>query len=317
MQVKAIIIEKFGGLEELKLSNVPKPVPAENEVLIRTAYSAVNPVDWKIREGYLADMFPHKFPLILGWDVAGTVDSIGAAVTQFKPGDRVFAYARKPEVQGGTYAEYVTLNAQVVAIIPDAMTMEQAATVPLVGLTAFQSLYDVTKIKKGMSVLVHAGAGGVGGFAIQFAKLAGAKVITTTSRKNISYVKSLGADQIVDYTTEDFQKVLQHDFAEGVDVVFDTIGGEALARSYSVIKKGGSLVSIVQGPDAAHAEAGNFTASFHFVNGNAVQLAEIGKLISAGEVKTPETLILPLEDVKKAHALSRSARTRGKILLKI
>ncbi|MSQ77514.1 MAG: NADP-dependent oxidoreductase [Nitrospiraceae bacterium] len=175
--MKAITIEKFGGPEVLKMNTVPTPIPLDNEVRIKISYAAINPVDWKIREGHLADMIPHHFPLILGWDLAGVIDSVGRNVKLFKVGDKVYSYARKPEVQWGTYAEYITLDESMVSLIPKSLTEEQSATIPLVGLTAWQALHDFSQIKEGMTVLVLGGAGGVGGFAIQFAKAAGATTL--------------------------------------------------------------------------------------------------------------------------------------------
>ncbi|MBK7960201.1 MAG: NADP-dependent oxidoreductase [Bdellovibrionales bacterium] len=181
--MKAITIDKFGGPEVLKMTNVPTPIPMDREVRIKISYASVNPVDWKIREGYLATMIPHHFPLIPGWDLAGLIESCGKDVTSFKVGDRVFSYARKPEVQWGTYAEFITLDESVVSHIPESINEEQAATIPLVGLTAWQALHDFSQIEKNMNVLVLGGSGGVGSFAIQFAKAAGASVWTTASKK--------------------------------------------------------------------------------------------------------------------------------------
>src|ERR1700733_2368139 len=190
--MKAMVIEKFGHEEQLHLGDIPTPLPSDNEVQIQVLYSAVNPVDWKIREGLMKNFLPHEFPLILGWDAAGIVKAIGKNVKKFKVGDEVFAYCRKPIVKWGTYAEYVCFDADNIALKPNNINFAEAAAIPLAGLTAWQALFDFAKLKKGESILIHGGAGGVGSFAIQFAKHAGAKVITTASKQNHDYVKKLG-----------------------------------------------------------------------------------------------------------------------------
>ncbi len=314
--MKAIIIEQFGGLDKLKISEVASPEPSNGEVRIKIAYSSVNPVDWKIREGRLAGMFPHHFPLILGWDASGVIDKVGKNVTKFKVGDSVYAYARKAEVQWGTYAEYVVLNEEVVAPAPKTVGLDQAATVPLVGLTAWQAIHRFESIKPDQNVLIHGGAGGVGGFAIQFAKLLGAKVIATGSSANIEYLKSLGATRVIDYQFEDFSTVIQTEIPEGVDFVLDTLGGDSLKKSYSLVRKDGVLISIVEEPNEAKSRAAGIQSAFVFVSPNAKELIEISKLIDEKKIKIPEFRVFPMEEVRRAHELSQSGHVRGKILLK-
>jgi len=175
--MKAMAIEGFGAGFELKMMDLPKPTPNDDEVLIELAATSVNPVDWKIHEGHLKDMFPHEFPLILGWDAAGTVSEVGSKVTKFKVGDRVYSYTRKPTVHWGTYAEFVTVTESAVSLMPKNVSFEEAATIPLTGLTAWQALFETANLKKGQKILIHAGSGGVGSLAIQFAKFAGAFIL--------------------------------------------------------------------------------------------------------------------------------------------
>jgi len=226
--MKAITLDKFGG--DLQISEVETPDPKPGEVQIKIAYTAVNPVDWKIGKGWLQDLIPHNFPLILGWDAAGTVTAVGREVKNFQIGDEVFAYCRKPEVQWGAYAEFICLDAEVVALKPKNLSFAQAASIPLVGLTAWQCLFDAGKLQKGEKVLVHAGAGGVGSMAIQFAKQAGAFVFTTASQTNHSYVQELGADCAIDYNKDNFIGQIKHKTGKGVDLALDFVCAHALRR---------------------------------------------------------------------------------------
>lgn len=315
--MKAVIIQSFGHEDELKLADVPRPEPAPGEVLIRIAYSSVNPVDWKIRKGLLRQAIPHKFPLILGWDAAGTVESVGRGVTRFKPGDQVYAYARKPEVQWGTYAEYTTLIESSVARMPSNIGFNEAAGIPLVGLTAWQCLHDAARLRAGETVMIYAGAGGVGGMAIQFAKAAGARVLTTASRRNHEYVRSLGADAVIDYHDEDVAAAVQRQAPEGIDVVVDTVGEEAQSESLRFLKEGGRLVSVIEMPNAEKAARIGVKPLYVFVTPNGAQLEEISRLIEAGKVRPLAIDELPLEEVAQAHLRSEEGHVRGKLVLRI
>lgn len=315
--MKAITISKFGGLDVIQLTTVPVPVAAAGEVLIKTSYAGVNPVDYKIREGYLQGMMPHAFPLILGWDTAGQVAAVGAGVTGFKVGDRVYAYARKPTVQAGTYAEYVTVEAANLALTPRQLPDEQAAGVPLTALTAWQAIFDFAQLKAGQTLLIHAGAGGVGSFAIQLAKAAGATVIATASAENHDYLRTLGADVALDYRKDDLHASIKNLYPDGLDVVLDGVGGSTLTSSYGLVKRGGALVSIVDTPDAEKSSAYGIRASFIFVAPSGEQLTKISAMIAEGLVKAPRTEVLPLAMAAEAHRKSESRRTVGKIVLKI
>ena len=315
--MRAIVIESFGGPEVLRPADVPSPEPAADEVLIEVAYAAVNPVDWKIREGMLAGMFPHEFPVILGWDAAGTVKDTGKNVTGFRIGDRVYAYCRKPKVGFGTYAEFVTMNQAAVAPMPKNVGFAEAAGIPLAGLTAWQSLFDAAKIKGGHKVLIHAGAGGVGSLAIQFAKHAGAKVLTTAGVANHAYVKSLGADVAIDYKKENFIDAVRKREPGGIDLVYDAVGGEVQRKSYEVLKKGGRLVSIVNVPSEEEARRYGVEAAHVFVTPDGEQLRRIGALIESGAVKPPAIQEMRLEDAAEAQRRSQAGHVRGKIVLKV
>jgi NADPH2:quinone reductase len=315
--MKAVVIHQFGGKENLELTEVATPIAGAAEVRVKVAYTAVNPVDWKIREGYLQEMFPHQFPLIPGWDVAGVVDSIGAGVTNLKVGDRVYAYARKEIVQWGTYAEYVVLDANAAAKIPDSLNLAQAATVPLVGLTAWQVLHRFGGVKAGQTIFVQGGSGGVGSFAIQFAKSFGATVIATASAKNREYVLSLGADRVIDYHSEDFVEVIKREYPPGVDFAFDTVGGETLEKTTQIIRSGGALVSIADEPNEDQLAELKIQSAFVFVSPSSADLNQISKLLDSGKVKVPRFEVLPLKEAQKAHELGENAKINGKLLLQV
>lgn len=315
--MKAIFIEDFGGPEQLKMGRLNIPNPEPDEVQIKIACTAVNPVDWKIRTGLLQKRMPHHFPIVLGWDAAGTISRLGPNVNNFKVGDAVFAYCRKSTIQDGTYAEYICLNAESVARKPSHISFAQAAAVPLAGLTAWQSLFDAANLNKGESVLIQAGAGGVGSLAIQFAKLAGARVITTAKQSNHDYVKSLGADIVVDYQKQSLKEELKKFIPQGLDVVFDTLGGNALKESYAFLKPGGRLVSIVEIPDQALADQFKVKPLYVFVSPNGKQLQQISDLIESGKVQPIRIHEMPLEKAAEAQEQNRLGHVQGKIVLNV
>jgi NADPH:quinone reductase-like Zn-dependent oxidoreductase len=307
--MKAVQISKFGDQSVLELNDISIPTPAENEVLIKVKAAAVNPVDWKIREGYLQPMLNHSLPLTLGWDVAGEVVVAGTQVTNLKVGDAV--YSRPNIAKNGSYAEYMTAVADEVAVKPTSLSWQEAAGVPLTSLTAWQSLYELTNVQANERVLIHAGSGAVGQFAIQLAKLRGAYVYTTTSAKNTDLVLGLGADQAIDYHQEDFSEL------KDLDVVFDTVGGETLANSWATLKQGGRLVSIAANPSEEIAAKHGVSAFFCFVQPNSEQLNEITKLADAGRFKVNIDSEFPLDQVAQAHARSETGRAQGKIIINV
>ncbi|MEW5847623.1 MAG: NADP-dependent oxidoreductase [Myxococcota bacterium] len=314
--MKAIVIDAFGGADKLHPAELPSPNPAAGEVLVEIAATSVNPVDWKIREGKLARMFPHHFPLIPGWDAAGTVAAVGSAVKGFHKGEKVYAYCRKPEVQWGTYAELVTVPETSVAPMPATLAFEAAAAIPLVGLTALQCL-ELAGVKAGQTVLVQGGAGGVGSMGIQLARVAGARVLTTASAKNHEYVRSLGAELAIDYTQEDVAKAVRRHVPDGVDVVLDFVGGEAQKQAYGMTRRGGKVVSIVGMPDRALADQHGVEGGYVFVAPSGQQLRHLARLIDEGQLKPPAVQVMPLQDAARAQDLSRAGHTRGKIVLKV
>lgn len=315
--MKAIVFEAFGGAENLQLKEVPTPKPAPGEVLIHIAYTAVNPVDWKIRLGLLEKKVPHEFPIIPGWDASGTIAALGQGVTSFKVGDEVFAYCRKPTVKWGTYAEYVTVPADTVAFKPKNLSFSQAAAFPLSGLTAWQSLFDTAQLKKGETVLIHAAAGGVGSLAVQFAKSVGAIVYATASKDKLDYVKKLGADQAIDYKSENFVTIVKEKYPQGIDVVFDTVGGPTTIESYKSLRNGGRLVGIVEVPSGQIAEQYGVTAKYVFVSPNGKELQQISDLIQNGKVAPIQIEEMPLEKAGVAQEKNREGHMTGKIVLKV
>ncbi len=310
--MKAIVIDQYGGFEVLKEREVNRPEINENQVLIEMHATSINPIDWKIRQGYLKDMIPFQFPVILGWDAAGVIVEKGSKVASFNVGDRVFARPRT--TAKGTYAEYVATEENLLAKIPDNISFNEAASVPLATLTAWQCLLDIGKIKPGDKVLIHAGAGGVGTMAIQIAKNFNAYVATTGSGKNEEFLKELGADVVIDYQSQDFEKVLKD-----YDFVLDTMGGDVQIKSYSVLKKGGILVSIVSTPDAKVAAEYGVSAVFHMLSARGDQLQAIAKLMEDKKLKPIVGHVFDLSEqgLQAAHALSESHHAKGKIVIKI
>lgn len=315
--MKAIILEEFGGPDQLKLSNIPIPDPKPDEVQIKIAYTAVNPVDWKIRMGLLQKRMPHEFPIIPGWDASGTISAIGSNIKAFKIGDEVFAYCRKSKIQWGTYAEYICVPADFVAFKPKNITLAQAAAIPLAGLTAWQAIFDIGELKKSQTILIHAGAGGVGSLAIQLAKNAGATIITTATESKHEYVKSLGASVVIDYQKENFVTKIKELNPAGIDIVFDTIGGQTQKDSYAVLKSGGHLVSIIEPPDQQLAQQARVKANYLFVSPNGRELQQIADLISTKKVIPPQIEEMPLEKAAEAQEKNREGHVQGKIVLKI
>lgn len=315
--MKAMVVDAFGGSEAMHMTEIATPAPAPGEVLIRIRATSVNPVEWKIREGGLARLFPCKFPLILGWDAAGTIAGLGDGVTNFTIGDRVWSYCRKPDIQWGTYAEYVAMAADAVAPMPANLSFAEASTIPLVGLTSWQSLFDVAEIRPGQTVLIHAGAGGIGSLAVPLAKWAGATVIATARVANHDYVRGLGADHVIDYTAEDFVAATMALVPGGVHMVFATVGGEVLTRSYAVVKPGGILVSITDKTDKDEAERRGIRVKYVFVQPNGQQLRHLAGLVESGTLRPPEIEEMPLTQAAEALERSKRGHVRGKIVLMV
>jgi NADPH:quinone reductase-like Zn-dependent oxidoreductase len=308
--VKAVRIHRYGGPEVMLYEEAPKPEPGPGELLVRVHASGVNPIDWKIREGHYKLVMRLRLPIVLGWDVSGVVEAVGAGVAGFRPGDEVFA---RPDIKrGGTYAEYVAIRASEAARKPKSIDHVHAAAVPLAGLTAWQGLFDKAGLREGQRVLVHAAAGGVGHFAVQLAKWKGAFVAGTASGRNEALVRSLGADQVVDYTRERFE-----DAVAPVDVVLDTLGGEVGRRSWKVLKRSGTLVSVLDVAAPLKGALRLKRGRFLLIKPSAAQLESIAGLIDAGKVKPLVENVFPLAEARRAQELSQSGRVRGKIVFKV
>ena len=314
--MKAVIINEFGGLDKLQLTEVDTPKPTADQVLVKVFACAINPVDYKLREGALQEIVQFEFPRILGGDISGVITELGKDVTDFKVGDEVFFSAHLE--QNGGYAEYCVVDPSIIAKKPTSISHVEAASLPVVGLTSLQALRDFGGMKPGSKVLIHAGAGGVGSFAIQYAKAMGAEVFTTASASKRDYVKSLGADHVIDYSKEDFVKVAQD--AGGIDITFETVGGENYAKSVLATNQSGSIPCIVNPPDAdvkELADQKNIKTDFMLLTGIRKDLEEIASLVDQGKIKPTVSQVLALEEVRKGHELIQSGRTQGKLVIKI
>jgi NADPH:quinone reductase-like Zn-dependent oxidoreductase len=332
--MKAFILDRYGSADRVRAGEMPDPEPREDEVLVETHAAGVNLLDSKIRNGEFKLILPYRLPLILGHDVAGVVVRVGSRVRRFKPGDEV--HARLADGRIGAFAEFTAIKEDEVAIKPKALTMEEAASIPLVGLTAWQALIERAKLKRGQKVLIHAGSGGVGTFAIQLAKHVGATVATTTSTANVDLVRSLGADIVIDYRKEDFADVLRD-----YDVALNGLDKVTLEKSLRVLKPGGQLISISGPPDAAFARSigaswvlrmimaalsYGITAkarrrqasySFLFMRANGGQLTEISSLIDEGVIRPVVDRVYPFASTKEAMAYVEAGRARGKVVVSL
>lgn len=309
-KMKALVIRSYGGTDVLAMEMVPVPSISDNEVLVKVHAAGVNPLDWKVRAGYLKEMLPYEFPLILGWDLSGTVEKAGSGVSGLKIGDEVFGLA--DITRNGACAQFIAVRADTVAIKPSSLDHIQAASIPMGALTAWQALFDVAGLVGGQRVLVHAAAGGVGSMAVQLAKDRGAHVIGTASGPNREFVLGLGAEDVVDYTAGPFENSVFD-----VDVVLDAMGGSVQDRSWQTLRRGGILVSLLGPPDESKAAGLGVRGAGAFVQPNAEQLTAIAKLLDEGRIKPVVSQVLPLTEVARAHDMSATHHVRGKIVLKV
>ncbi|MGE1126070.1 NADP-dependent oxidoreductase [Bacillus wiedmannii] len=331
--MKAMIIDKYGKAP-MRMAEVPTPEINEYEVLAEIHAASINPIDFKIRDGKVKMLLKYEMPLILGNDFSGVIVKVGSKVTRFKVGDEIYARPRKNKI--GTFAEYIAIHEDDIALKPENLSFEEAASIPLVGLTSYQALHDIMQLQKGQKILIHAGSGGVGTFAIQLAKIMGATVTTTASEAGANLVKSLGADEIINYKTEKFEEILKD-----YDAVFDTIGGTTLEKSFNIIKSGGNIVSVSGMPNArfgkefgsglfktflfslaskkvtALEKKHNAQYSFLFMKPSGDQLRTIANYIEAGKIKPVIDRVFPFEDTQKAMEYSEAGRAKGKIIVKI
>ncbi|QXP52398.1 NADP-dependent oxidoreductase [Cellulophaga sp. HaHa_2_1] len=326
--MKALQIIQYGTLKDsLSIQEVEKPEIKANDILVEVKAASLNPIDYKLAEGHLKDMVPLNLPTTIGYDVSGIVIALGDDVQNFELGDEI--YARVPQEQMGTVAEYVAINVKYAAKKPLNSSFEEAAALPLAGLTAIQALERVG-IKKDDRILIHAGSGGVGSFAIQYAKIKGAIVYTTTSTKNVDWVKALGADRVIDYKTENYQ-----DVAENLDIVFDTLGNDYTLDAFNIIKDGGSVTSIVGPPDEETAQQMGMTdytlpkklaqliekklATYKltWMQPNAAQLQTVATMVDAGAIKPIIDLIYPFEDAISAYEYLAEGSAKGKVIISL
>ena len=307
--MKAVRIHSYGEPDVLLDEDAPRPKIAADEVLIRVQAAAVNPLDCKVRAGYFKQVMPHKLPLILGWDVAGEIVEAGSEVSNFHIADAVYALADM--MRDGAYAEFIAVRAADVAPKPTSLNPVQAACVPMTGLTAWQALFHTGKLSPGQTALIHGAAGGVGSFAVQFAKLQGAEVIGTASAKDRDYLLKLGVDQVIDYKATPFE-----DLIEEIDFVLDTIGNDVQERSLEVMKEKATLVSTISPPSRDAAAFYGIRGKMVMVHPSGTHLSEIGSLIDSGRVKARVGTVLPLTQARRAHELIQSG-THGKIVLQV
>jgi len=307
--MQAIRLHAFGGPEVLRPEQVAFPEAQDDEVVVRVLAASVNPVDYKTRSGQYPAVKQDQLPVVLGRDICGVVENCGTRAHTLRKGDPIYAMLGRDR---GGYAEYVVVKATEGPAPPHNLDPVAAAAVPLAGLTAWQGLFDHGGLQPGQRVLIHGGAGGVGHFAIQFAKACGAFVATTAAGKDLDFVRGLGADQAIDYKAERFEAVVQD-----IDLVFDLISGETRARSWAVLKSGGILVSTLGPPDEDQARQHSARGAGYMAQPNAAQLQEITRLVEAGKVRPTVERVFPLAEAAEAHRFLESSHPRGKVVLRV
>ncbi|MGK5550326.1 NADP-dependent oxidoreductase [Actinomadura kijaniata] len=331
--MKTYLIEKYGDQSAVRAAEMPDPEPGPDDVLVKIHAASVNPLDFKIRDGAFRRILPYRLPLVLGNDLAGVVVGVGSAVTRFAVGDEVYARPDKDRI--GTFAELIAVHQNDLAHKPATLTMAEAASLPLVALTAWQALVERAQVQPGQKVLIHAGSGGVGTIALQLARHLGAHVATTASAANAALVKELGADVVIDYRTQDFEELL-----DGYDVVLDTLGGKTLDKSLRVLKPGGKVISIAGPPDAdfarelganpvlrqvmnvlsfktrRRAKRQGVTYSFLFMRASGDQLRELTRLVDAGQIRPVVDRVFPFEQTRQAMEYAEKGRAKaGKVVI--
>lgn len=332
--MKAVFINGYGGADKMQYGDLPRPVPGPGEILLSMRAASINPIDYKVRDGKAKLLLPYKMPLIMGNDGSGVVEETGDGAARFRKGDAVMVRPDKSRI--GTFAEYCVVRESDAARKPSNLSFEEAASLPLVGLTTYQALISLGRVQKGQSILIHAGSGGIGTFAIQFAKHLGLHVTTTTSTGNIDFVRNLGADTVIDYKNTKFG-----DVCRGLDMVFDTLGGETLKKSFGVVKEGGVVVSITAVPDAKTGRRYNANpvvrGLLHLMNAgvrsaakkarvryeylmmepSGPQLEEIAALAEKSIIRPVIDRVFPLSDMRAAFDYAEKGRSRGKVVLRI
>jgi NADPH:quinone reductase-like Zn-dependent oxidoreductase len=311
--MRAAQINKYGGSDVVEINkNAAKPAVAAGRVLVEVYAAGINPVDWKIREGYMSKMVPLPFPATLGGDFSGVIQEVGAGVTGFKKGDEVYGRDGFPATGSGSFADMISVDTKVIALKPKNLNHVEAAALPLTGLSAIQALTEHIGLTKGKKILIHGGAGGIGSMAIQLAKHLGAYVATTAAEKDISFVKQLGADQAIDYKKQSFDNILKD-----YDAVYDTVGGETYTRSHKVLKKGGIIVSMLEQPKADLMKQYGVKAIGQFTQPSAERLKKLTDLVEKGVIKVHVDKTFPLEQAREALDYQQQGKAVGKVVIKI
>lgn len=304
--MRAIQVHQYGHADQMMLEDVPQPKVSKGQVLVKVHDAGVNPLDWKIREGYMKSVIPLSFPYTMGQDFSGEVVEIGEGVEGYSEGDHVFGFAQ------GSYAEYALATPEGLAHIAPSVDDAAAAAIPTAGLTAWQIVTDIAKVSKNQTILIHGAGGGVGSFAMQFAKRAGARVIAVASKDDFPYLEGLGADQLIDYKSERFEEKVKN-----VDTIIDVVGGDTLARSYQAVKKNGLIITTVGAADEDKAKEYNVRFVRFVVHSDHDELERLGHMLEEGSVKPRVSKIMSLSEANKADDLSQTGHPHGKIVLRI
>lgn len=311
--MKAVQINSYGGVDVLEVNqDVAKPVAGDGQVLVEVHAASINPFDWNVREGYVKEYIKLDFPAIMGGDFAGVVVEAGEGATGFDIGDKVYGQAALYSGGTGAFAEFATASIGKIALKPKNIDFNQAASLPLVGVSALQAIETHIQLKKDQKILIHGGAGGIGSIAIQLARALGAYVATTVSTRDVEYAKSLGADEVIDFKTQVFEEMLS-DF----DAVFDTVGGETTDKSFKLLKKGGTLVSMTGVPSSELAQKYEVTAIGQNTEGNRERLTRLSELVESGKIKPQVDKVFSLDEAKEAFTHLETGHPRGKVVLKI
>ncbi|MEO0996893.1 MAG: NADP-dependent oxidoreductase [Pseudomonadota bacterium] len=319
MSMKAVYYESHGGPEVLQLGELPIPEPGDDQVLVKVAAAAVNPIDRRLRAGELQEYIARTFPVVPGWDLAGRIVKVGRNVTGWQVGDEVLGLAFTWSIQHGTYAEYAPIDATAIAAKPASLSFVEAAALPLVTLTAWQSLHEFADVQPGQTVLIQAGAGGVGSVAIPIAKHLGATVYTTASAKNTNYVHGLGANHVIDYTTTDYVEVIREQVPQGLDMVLETILSEAtIEAAVHLVKAGGTIAYMNnEPPDMPELAEKSIKSEFIHHRPDGDSLGTLMPLFEEGVLKIPKIEVMTLDQAQEAHRKSEAGHTRGKLVLRI
>lgn len=323
--MKAMVLDRFGGPDVLHMAEIERPAATPGQVVVQVGYASVNPADWKSREGWLAQYFQYQFPFVVGFDAAGVVAELGEGVTGLNVGDRVVTPGNQGLGERGSYAEYVRSAAERVIPLPAGVTLQQAATLPTAGMTAWKAVLDLGQAGPGKRVVVNGGAGGTGSFAVQLAKMAGAQVAATCSPRNFDYVRALGADHVIDYTAGPVVEAIRAWAPDGVDLIVDTVGQGTFVDTIETLKRGGiicpigTLIADEVPYDPARAEAAGVTVlpTVSDFESQPRQLAGLVEALASARIRVPEITVMPLDQAGEAQRLVAAGHVRGKILLEV